>query len=93
MIRIALIGCDHAAADYGEVVSRLQGARLAAVVDPRGATARRTAESLIEVGQYVPLWATSFENLLSDHADAFDAARIEHGLRPTRSGVGQHEHV
>ncbi len=89
MIRIALIGCDRATADYGEVVSRLQGARLAAVVDPRGATARRTAESLIEVGQYVPLWATSFENLLSDHADAFDAVVIRRTSGSPQSVVAQ----
>jgi len=89
MIRIALIGCDHATADYGEVVSRLRGARLAAVVDPRGATARRTAETLIEVGQYVPLLATSLENLLGDHAGAFDAVVIRRPCGSPQSVVAQ----
>jgi predicted dehydrogenase len=77
MIRIALIGCDHATGDYGQLASRLQGARLVAVVDPRGALARRTAEAL-----EVPLWAASFEDLLRDHADAFDAVVIR---RPSGS--------
>ncbi len=73
MIRIALIGCTDATSDYGEVVSRLQGARFAAVVDPDGTLAGRTAETLD-----VPLRATSFDDLLRDNANAFDAVVI-HG--------------
>jgi len=71
MIRIALIGCNNATADYADVVSRLQGGRLAAVVDPDDTLARRTAETLD-----APLRAASFEDLLRDHADDFDAVII-----------------
>ncbi len=71
MIRIALIGCNNAAADYGQLASRLHGARLVAVVDPDDTLVRRTAETL-----GAPLRATSFENLLRDNADAFDAVVI-----------------
>ncbi len=84
MIRIALIGCNNATADYGEVAARLQGARLAAVVDPRATFARRTAEAL-----EVPLWATSFENLLPDNADAFDAVAIRRPCGSPQSVAAQ----
>ena len=46
MIRIALIGCKNATDDYGQVASRLQGARFAAVVDSQGTLAGHTAEAL-----------------------------------------------
>ncbi len=84
MIRIALIGCKNATADYGEVASRLQGARLAAVVDPDGTLAGRTAETL-----EVPLWATSFESLLRDNADAFDAVVVRRPCGSPQSLVAQ----
>ena len=84
MIRIALIGCNNATADYVQLTSRLQGARLAAVVDPDRTLACRTAEAL-----EVPLWATSFENLLHDNADAFDAAVIRRPCGSPQSVVAQ----
>jgi len=84
MIRIALIGCDHAAADYGEAACRLQGARLAAVVDPDDTVARRTAEALD-----VPIRTASFEDLLRDNADAFDAVVIRRPCGSPRSVVEQ----
>ncbi len=89
MIRIALIGCENATADYGQLARRLQGARLAAVVDPRDNVARRTAEALVKVGQNVPLWATSFENLLRDNADAFDAVVIRRPCSSPQAVVAQ----
>jgi len=91
MIRIALIGCQNATADYGQLAPRLQGARFAAVVDPRGTLARRTAEAL-----EAPLWATSFEDLLRDNVDAFDAAVIRRpcdspqSLVTQAAGAGKH---
>ncbi len=71
MIRIALIGCQNLPAGYARVASRLQGARLAAVVDPDPTLAGRTAESLD-----VSISATSLEELLAGNADAFDAVAI-----------------
>ncbi len=88
MIQIALIGCDHATADYGQLASRLQGARLAAVVDPDAALAHRTAEELS-----VPLRATSFEKLLRDNADAFDAVVIRRPSDSPQSVVEQAAHA
>ena len=71
MIRIALIGCQNVPAGYAQVASRLQGARLAAVVDPDSTVAGRTAELLD-----VSISATSLEELLAGNADAFDAVAI-----------------
>jgi myo-inositol 2-dehydrogenase/D-chiro-inositol 1-dehydrogenase len=82
MIRIALIGCGNSTADYAEAASHLQRARLAAIVDPGGTLAGRTAEAL-----EVPLWATSFEDLLRDHADAFDAVFIRQASGSLQSVV------
>ena len=72
MVRIALIGCNHAAVDYGQIARRLRGAGFTAAVD-----SRPKPETLA-----VSLWAESFEELLRDHADAFDAVVIR---RPTGS--------
>lgn len=84
MIRIALIGCENVATDYVEVVSRLQGARLVAVVDSDRTLARRTAEAL-----QVPIRAASFEDLLGDNADAFDAAVIRRPRGSPQAVVAQ----
>jgi len=84
MIRIALIGCTHATDDYGEVASRLQGASFTAVVDPDDTLLCRTAEAL-----KVPLRATSFENLLGENADAFDAVVIHRASGSPETVVAQ----
>jgi len=84
MIRIALIGCENATVDYGEAASRVQRARLTAVVDPDDALAGCTADSL-----GAPVRATSFEQLLRDNADAFDAVVVRCAIGSVESVMEQ----
>ena len=84
MIRIAVIGCSNLASEYGAVAARLQGARLAAVVDPDCALARRTARAL-----EAPIWAASLDKLLADNAEALDAVVICRASGPAEALVEQ----
>jgi UDP-N-acetyl-2-amino-2-deoxyglucuronate dehydrogenase len=67
MLRLALIGCRDAAR-YVPVGPRLRGGRFTAVVDEDAQLARDVAQAL-----NANLGAASFDSLLAEHADEFDA--------------------
>jgi predicted dehydrogenase len=71
MIRLALIGCGRVAAAYPEVMPRVQRAAMTATADSDRARATRMATELD-----AELSATSLDELLDSHADAFDAVLI-----------------
>ena len=71
MIRLALIGCCGPIETYAELASRLQNATFVAVADSDRDQARRGAEML-----RAPISAGGLDELLNQHADAFDAAVV-----------------
>ena len=94
MVRLALVGCGDSAARYSSAALRLRGAAFSATVDPDLARAQRVARSLD-----APFHASSLDELLAQHGDAFDAVVIgsandTHGpLTERAAGAGKHVFV
>lgn len=72
MIRLALIGCSDQPEQYAAAVSRLQNAAFVAVADADADRANRAAKFL-----KVSIVADRLDELLTRHADAFDAVLIQ----------------
>ena len=71
MTRLALIGCGENATSYTAVTPRLANVVFVAVVDPEPDVAQRIADSL-----GASITASSLDDLLDQHLDAFDAVLI-----------------
>ena len=71
MIRLALMGCGGAASLYSAAGPPLQGAKFVAAVNSDGETVQHAA-SLLDA----PIRAATLDELLSGHADEFDAVVI-----------------
>jgi len=84
MLRIALIGCKNAAVDYAKAPFRLEEATFAAVVDADEALAQSTAEELA-----APIRAATFDELLRQHADDFDAVVVRCNISSVESIMKQ----
>lgn len=71
MVRLALIGCGESALEYAVAAPRLPEIAFTAVVDPDLGRARDTARALGAI-----TWCRTFDELLAQNADAFDAVLI-----------------
>src|SRR5262245_45936182 len=71
MIRLALLGSLDGPTRIARAAVRLRGGQFTAVVDPSSHAASSTAGAL-----GVTLRSDSFDKLLSDHADEFDAVVV-----------------